>query len=165
MCKYNRSALFFSFIGSLFIRFCIFFTISIFVFCISLQIQQYFPIFNILFNDINISAIPVDILILLAIGAFIMAFCVELVCSELFFPHIKYIWRLVIICFIDTVLFTVIALVFKWFPADNIYAWFNLFLYVTIINFFWCSTIIIKTKLQDRKDNKLLAKYKNLHKE
>lgn len=148
-----------SFIGKLFFRFSIYFTVSIGVFFISLQLHQYISFLGILFIHVNQSIMPF-ILGIIAIGAFLIAFCVELVCSGYFFSNLKYVWRIVILCSLNTILFAVIALVFNWFPADNLYAWGSFFLYVTIINISWGGAIIIKTKLQDRKDNKLLENYK-----
>lgn len=143
------------------LRFCIYFTISICVFYISLRLNQHIFFLKILFSFVDLSILPL-IFAIIAIGSLFIAVCVELICSGFFFSNIKYIWRIIILCLINTLVFAAIALIFNWFPLNNLQALGSFFLFVTIINIFWGGSIVIKTKLQDRKDNKLLKQYKKI---
>lgn len=147
------------FIGKLFLRFSIYFTISVCVFFVSYHFQHHIFFLNILFDYVDITLLPF-IVSLIAVGSFLIAFCVELVCSGNFLSNLKYFWRIGVLCLIDIFIFAIIALVFKWFPIGNLKALGSFFLFVMIINLIWGGSLILKTKLQDRKDNKMLEKYK-----
>ena len=80
--------------------------------------------------------------------------------------QILVIWRFIIEFFVIVTTTILFAVLFKWFPIDNLQAWISF-----IISFSVCMTltfvvIIVKIKLDDKRYQKQLAEYKaNLKKE
>ena len=81
--------------------------------------------------------------------------------SDTFFTKIMLLWRCVIFIFFSLVTLCLFVIIFQWFPVDRWEAW--MFMSLFFILFFMLGTLpmFIKTRLADRRYEKLLSEYKS----
>jgi len=92
--------------------------------------------------------------------AFIMAFFCVLIITERFIFKMRFWLRLLLLLFLAMFTFAVFAIIFNWFPTDNLQTWIG-FVICTIISYIFsiCLTLL-KFKLEGKKYDKLLTNYK-----
>jgi len=92
--------------------------------------------------------------------AFIMAFFCVLIITERFILEMRFWLRLLFLLFLALFTFAVFAIIFNWFPTDNMQTWIS-FIICTIISYILsvCLTLL-KFKLEGKKYDKLLTNYK-----
>ncbi|MCL1845154.1 MAG: hypothetical protein FWF77_04545 [Defluviitaleaceae bacterium] len=85
--------------------------------------------------------------------------------SDIWFGKIMLLWRAAVLMFLAVAVSALFALVFRWFPIDMWEAWAT-FLAFFIIGFGGgLAVAVAKTKIEDRRFNKLLSEYKSKKKE
>ena len=81
--------------------------------------------------------------------------------SDIWFGKIMLLWRAALLMFLAVVVSVGFAIVFRWFPLDAWEAW-TTFLVFFIIGFGGgLAVAVAKTKIEDRRFNKLLSEYKS----
>ena len=81
--------------------------------------------------------------------------------SDMWFGKIMLLWRAAVLMFLAVAVTVGFAIVFRWFPIDMWEAWAT-FLAFFIIGFGGGLTVAVaKTKIEDRRFNKLLSEYKS----
>jgi len=93
----------------------------------------------------------------------ILAFFFVLLFSEYIQTKINYLFRGFLLLLATLVTASIFAIIFNWFPHDNIQEWIN-FVLCTIFCFVICFALtLFKLKLEGKKYTKLLAGYKARH--
>ncbi|MCL2764554.1 MAG: hypothetical protein FWD40_04670 [Treponema sp.] len=104
--------------------------------------------------------LPYIVILQIAGFSLILAFFLILFISQRFIIKMRF-WLRILLIFISTLItFSVFAVIFKWFPVNDPQAWIGF-----IVSTFICYTIslgltFLKFKIERKKYNKLLAKYK-----
>jgi MFS family permease len=81
--------------------------------------------------------------------------------SDIWFSKIMLLWRVVALMFLAVAVSVGFAIVFRWFPLDAWEAWVT-FLVFFIVGFGGgLVAMVAKTKIEDRRYNKLLSEYKS----
>ena len=81
--------------------------------------------------------------------------------SDIWFSKIMLLWRAAVLMFLAVAVSVGFAIVFRWFPLDAWGAWAT-FLVFFILGFGGgLATAVAKTKMDDRRYNKLLSEYKS----
>jgi len=81
--------------------------------------------------------------------------------SDIWFRKIMLLWRVAVLLLLSTAFSAGFVIVFRWFPIDDWEAW------VAFLTFFIAGfggglvTMVAKTKMEDRRYNKLLSEYKS----
>ncbi len=84
--------------------------------------------------------------------------------SNLVFKEMMLLWRIVLL-FTLSFLFTILlSILFQWFPIESWEAWLSFILSVSLCFGLGILAMLLKTKLEDRKYQKLLSNYKINHK-
>jgi MFS family permease len=102
---------------------------------------------------------------ILQIGGFalIMAAFHTFIFSDGPLKKVMVLWKIIILLFLTLVTASIFALVFEWFPLDNREAWFG-FVLPTVICFAAGSALMILiTRLEGKKYDKLLSEYRTRH--
>lgn len=83
--------------------------------------------------------------------------------SKKIFRTMLTLWRTVLLLLSTLASMVIFIILFHWFPIDNKYAWTGFL--ICFGGGFLLSTcfMLIKTRLDDKKFNELLSKYKNQH--
>jgi len=90
----------------------------------------------------------------------ILAFFLILLFSKYIQTKINYLFRSFLLLVATLVTASIFAIIFNWFPHDNIQAWIN-FVLCTFFCFVICFALtLLKLKLEGKKYAKLLADYK-----
>ena len=90
----------------------------------------------------------------------ILAFFLVLLFSEYIQTKINYLFRGFLLLVASLITASIFAIIFNWFPHDNIQAWIN-FVLCIIFCFVICFALtLLKLKLEGKKYAKLLADYK-----
>jgi len=101
-------------------------------------------------------------IVILQIAGFslIMAFFCVMIITERFILRMRFWLRLLFLLFLAMFTFAVFAVIFNWFPTDNLQTWIG-FIICTIICYILsvCLTFL-KFKLEGKKYDKLLTNYK-----
>ncbi|MCL1882397.1 MAG: hypothetical protein FWF81_01410 [Defluviitaleaceae bacterium] len=85
--------------------------------------------------------------------------------SDIWFGKIMLLWRAAVLMFLAVAVTALFVFVFRWFPLDVWEAWAT-FLAFFIIGFGGgLAVAVAKTKIDDRRFNKLLSEYKSKKKE
>ncbi|MCL1954854.1 MAG: hypothetical protein FWF61_02875 [Brevinematales bacterium] len=93
----------------------------------------------------------------------IIAFFSVLLFSEHIQMKIRFLFRGFLLLLATLVTTSVFAIIFNWFPQDNIQGWFG-FVFCTIVCFVVCFALtFLKLKLEGKKYAKLLTDYKVRH--
>lgn len=96
----------------------------------------------------------------------IFIFSLILVClrtlllSDLIFKKMMLLWRCVLLLLLTLVLAGIFAALFRWFPVELWEAWVSFILSVVVCFVIGAGGMILKTKLEDKKYDKLLSDYK-----
>jgi len=93
----------------------------------------------------------------------ILAFFSFLLFSDFIQMKIRFLFRGFLLLLVTLVTTSIFAIIFNWFPAENIQGWIG-FVLCTIVCFVVCFALtILKLKLEGKKYTKLLAGYKERH--
>jgi len=93
----------------------------------------------------------------------IIAFFSVLLFSEYIQTKINFLFRGFLLLFATLVTTSIFAIIFNWFPAENLQGWIG-FVLCTILCFALCFALtLLKLKLEGKKYTKLLAGYKARH--
>ncbi|MDF2952043.1 MAG: hypothetical protein K0S18_1626 [Anaerocolumna sp.] len=94
-------------------------------------------------------------------SSFIIAALKVFFFSDMVLKNKLVLWRTIWMLCAVVVVIICFVLIFKWFPINNLPAWIGFFL--SFVGFFTVSTIlmILKTKLEGKKYDRLLQEYKN----
>jgi len=109
------------------------------------------------------TGLPYSAILQLAGLSFILAvFCV-LIVSNRFLVKMRFLLRFLLLLLAAFFTAAVFAVVFKWIPFDDVYAWIGLILSSVICYLIFCGITFVNFKLQDKKYNKLLENFKARH--
>lgn len=81
--------------------------------------------------------------------------------SNRFFKKMMVLWRTIFLLFSDLVIVIIFILVFHWFPINEPRAWIGFFLCFGSCFVISSAFMIIRTRIEDKKYQKLLSIYKN----
>jgi len=101
-----------------------------------------------------------NILLQIAVFSFILAFFCILLITERFISRMRFWLRILLLFFSASVIFSVFAVIFKWFPIDDLQTWLGFIICTIICYVFSVSLTLLKFKLEGKKYNRLLANYK-----
>ena len=90
----------------------------------------------------------------------IISFIVALLCSDIVFRKTMLLWRYILIWFLSLISSGVFAAVFRWLPLDSWGGWVILGISLTVFFIIGAFGMIAKTKLEEKRYNKLLSDYK-----
>jgi hypothetical protein len=91
--------------------------------------------------------------------SFILAVFVLLL-SQRFIPNMRFWLRMLLVFLSAFCTFAVFALIFKWFPVNNLHVWLGFILCTIICSAFSLGITLLRFKLEGKKYDKLLAHYK-----
>ena len=148
--------------------FAIFFTLAVFIMSTAgILIARYAPHAREISTifALGSAGFPYSTIYQLAGCSLILAGFNVLLLSDRFFTKMRFLLRYFL--FFLAYLFTasIFSIIFKWFPLKNIPAWVGCVLSSNICFLFASGITLLKFKLQDKKYNRLLEKYKARHKE
>jgi len=104
-------------------------------------------------------------IIQLFIWSCVISSLVTVLTSDIWFSKILLLWRVAVLMLLGVVVSIAFAIVFRWFPLDSWEAW-STFLIFFVVGFgTGLTALIIKTKIEDNRYNKLLSNYKSKQRE
>jgi len=83
--------------------------------------------------------------------------------SERFFYKMRFLLRTVIFLLMVLTIFSLFAIIFKWFPINDSMGWLNFFISTFVCFLISIGLTLVKHKLEGKKYNKLLESYKARH--
>jgi len=83
--------------------------------------------------------------------------------SEHFFYKMRFLLRTVIFLFMALIIFSLFAVIFKWFSVHDPMDWFKFFISTFVCFFISVGLTLVKLKLDGNKYRKLLESYKARH--
>jgi len=93
----------------------------------------------------------------------ILAFISTFLFSEIFLYKMRFLSRMIIFLLMALIIFSLFAVVFKWFSVNEPAGWIKFFI-STFVCFFICIGLtFLKQKLEGKKYSKLLESYKARH--
>jgi len=95
-----------------------------------------------------------------AVSSFILAFFCVLLITDRFIPKMRYWLRLLLLLLSALLIFSIAAIIFKWFPTDDPQTWLRFILCTIICYILSISLTLLRLKIEGKKYNKLLANYK-----
>jgi len=96
-----------------------------------------------------------------AVSSFILTFFCVLLITDRFIPKMRYWLRLLLLLLSALLIFSVFGIIFKWFPVNNPQIWLRFILCTIICYIFSISLTLLRSKIEGKKYNKLLANYKS----
>jgi len=96
-----------------------------------------------------------------AVFSLIIAFIIKFLFSEYILTKISLVRRYLLFFLSTLIIASVFSILFKWIPADNIFAWLSFIVFFTIFFFLSIGLSLLLLKFEDKKYNKLLENYKN----
>ena len=81
--------------------------------------------------------------------------------SDTVFKKVMLLWRYVIFIFLSLVVLCVFVIIFQWFPLEMWEAWVTMAILFVVLGTIGTTPMIIKTKLEDKRYEKLLSNYKS----
>ena len=98
-----------------------------------------------------------------------LAFVLTIFSRVLFYGFLEeklsYLWKFFLIIISNLLSASIFAIVFKWFPIDNMRVWLTAFLAIIISSSIAIVLSILFMTFENRKYNKLLENYKKRHSE
>lgn len=98
------------------------------------------------------------------ISSIVMGGIRTLLLSDLIFKKMMILWRSVLLLLLTLVSVGLLAVLFRWFPIGEWEAWAGYVISVIVCFIIGSSAMIIKTKLLDKRYDKLLSDYKEKQK-
>jgi len=92
--------------------------------------------------------------------SFVLAGFNILIISDRLIIKMKFWLRIILLFIAALIVFSIFAVIFKWFPIDDILAWAGFIISAFICFIFSLGLTLLRLKLEGKKFNKLLAKYK-----
>jgi len=99
-------------------------------------------------------------IIQIAVSSFILAFFCVLLITDRFISKMRFWLRLLLFLLLALLDFSIAAIIFKWFPADDPQTWLHFILCTIICYILSISLTLLRFKIEGKKYNKLLANYK-----
>jgi cation transporter-like permease len=96
-------------------------------------------------------------------GSVILAIISTFLFSEQFLYKMRFLLRIVILLSMTLIVFSLFAIVFNWFPANEPIVWLRFFISTLVCFFISIGLTLVKFKLEGKKYNKLLESYKARH--
>ena len=107
--------------------------------------------------------LPYNVIFQVAGFSFILAIFSIVIISDRFIKKMRF-WLRIILLFISAIItFSIFAIIFKWFPINDPLAWLGFIISSFICFVFSLGLTFIKFKIERKKYNKLLEKYKKIH--
>jgi len=95
--------------------------------------------------------------------SFILAAIAAFLFSEHFLYKTRFLLRTTIFLLMALIVFSLFAIVFKWFPVNEPMNWLKFFISAFVCFFLSIGLALVKRKLEGKKYNKLLESYKARH--
>ena len=83
--------------------------------------------------------------------------------SDIIFKKTMLLWRYIFIWFSSLVASGIFAAVFRWLPLDLLEGWILFIVCLTVFFFIGAFGLALKTKLEEKRYNKLLSEYRIKH--
>ena len=83
--------------------------------------------------------------------------------SERFIYKMRFLTRTVIFLLMTFIIFSLFAVIFKWFPVNEPMVWIKFFISTFVCFFISIGITLVKQKLEGKKYNELLESYKGRH--
>jgi len=96
-------------------------------------------------------------------GSIILAVISTFLFSEHFLYKMRFLMRTIILLFMTLIIFSLFAVIFKWFPVNEPMVWIRFFISTFVCFFISIGITLVKQKLEGKKYNKLLKSYKGRH--
>jgi len=96
-------------------------------------------------------------------GSIILAVVSTFLFSEHFFYKMRFLLRIIIFLLMTLIIFSLFAIIFKWFPVNDPVVWIRFFISTFACFFISIGLTLVKQKLEGKKYNKLLDSYKGRH--
>jgi len=106
------------------------------------------------------SGLSYGVILQIAGFSLMVAFFSVLFISQRFIIKMHFFFRIILLFISAIFTFSIFALIFKWFPANDPLAWLGFLISSFICFIFSLGLTFLKFKLEGKKYNKLLAKYK-----
>ena len=107
--------------------------------------------------------LPYSVIFQIASFSFILAIFIILIISDRYIKNMCFWLRLILLFIFAIITFSTFAIIFKWFPVNDPLAWLGFFISAFICFVFSLGLTFIKFKIERKKYNKLLEKYKKIH--
>lgn len=91
----------------------------------------------------------------------VLGFLVTLLTSDIILKHVMLLWRYTLLLFLSTVACGLFVAAFRWFPLDLWQAWVGFILFFVTFFVIGLCAMIAKTRIEDKRYEKLLSAYKS----
>jgi len=91
----------------------------------------------------------------------VLGVLITLLTSDIILKHVMLLWRYATLLFLSTVACGLFVVIFRWFPLDLWQAWVGFILFFVTFFIIGLSAMIAKTKIEDKRYEKLLSIYKS----
>jgi len=95
--------------------------------------------------------------------SFILAIFIILIISDRYIKNMRFWLRLILLFISAIIIFSTFAVIFKWFPVNDLLAWLGFLVSAFICFVFSLGLTFIKFKIEQKKYNTLLENYKKTH--
>jgi hypothetical protein len=139
------------------------FTLSILVISIAVsQVSKYFPDMKDIYSLFSSDGIGLSFgtILQIAIFSIVLAIFSVLLISDRLITKMRFLYRMYLFLLATLLTFSIFAIVFTWFPVNDIGAWIGLVLSTIICFSISIGLTLLKFKLERKKYDKLLANYK-----
>ncbi|MCL2353677.1 MAG: hypothetical protein FWC69_03510 [Defluviitaleaceae bacterium] len=85
---------------------------------------------------------------------------ITLLTSDIVLKQTMLLWRCALLLFLSLVACGLFVIIFRWFPLDLWQAWLSFLLSFVVFFILGIGSMLLKTKLEDKKYKKLLSSYK-----
>ena len=107
--------------------------------------------------------LPYSVIFQVAGFSFILALFSIIIISDRFIKKMR-VWLRIILLFISAItIFSAFAVIFRWFPVNDPLAWLGFFISTFVCFVFSLGLTFIKFRIERKKYNTLLEKYKRTH--
>ena len=107
--------------------------------------------------------IPYHVILQIAGFSLVLACFSILIISDRFIIKMQFWLRIILLFIAALITFSIFIIIFKWFPVNDILACVGFFISTFICFIFSLGLTFLKFKLEGKKYNNLLAKYKEAH--
>ena len=85
--------------------------------------------------------------------------------EDIWFSKVMLLWRLAVLILLAVAVSALFAIVFRWFPLDSWETWATFLGFFTVCFGGGLTVAVVKTRIEDRRYNKLLSEYKSNQRE
>lgn len=107
------------------------------------------------------NGLSIDTIFQFFLASFTLTLLSSVFFSDILFKKMRMLWRTILMLISTVGVIVLFIIVFKWFPVDSIEPWIGFIISFGLCFGISCAVIIIKTKLESSKFDRMLSEFKS----